>query len=338
MTEKTGNPPISPEDIEAAAGRLAQQAVHTPLLESDLVNAAIGGRLLIKPECLQLTGSFKFRGAYNRLVQLGDAERARGVVAFSSGNHAQGVALAARKLGIHAAIVMPEDAPTVKKANTAAYGAELVLYDRYRENREDIAARLADARGATVVPSFDDVHIMAGQGTVGLEIARDLGSRALTPDQALICCGGGGLSSGSFTALKAVFPDMDAYTVEPAGFDDTRKSLQTGRRHTVEPGARSVCDALLSPSPGRLPFAVLSALGVRGLCVSDDQALDAVATAAAYFHLVAEPGGAVALAAALSGQVDLQGKVTVAVISGGNIDPDLLAGCVKRQPAWPDGP
>lgn len=317
--------PITIEDVRAAARRLRGAAVRTPLLESSQINALVGGRVFIKPENLQRTGSFKFRGAYNRLVQLTAEERARGVVAFSSGNHAQGVAHAAELLGISATIVMPADAPAIKRRNTEAYGATVVAYDRFKESREEIAVRLAEDSGATLVPSFDDVYIMAGQGTAGLEVADDLTAQGVKPGAALFCCGGGGLSSGSFTALKDAFPNMQAYTVEPAGFDDTARSLKSGVQERIDGSARSVCDALLSPMPGAMPLAVLGHLGAEGLVVSDEEAEEAMRVAFECLKLVVEPGGAVALAAILSGKINLDGGNAVVVLSGGNVDPAFFA-------------
>ncbi len=315
---------ITVADITAAAQRLEGFAVETPLLEFPALNDRVGGRVLIKAENLQRTGSFKFRGAFNRLKALTEDEAARGVVAFSSGNHAQGVAHAAQILGIQATIVMPSDAPAIKLANTKAYGAAVVTYDRERQSREAIADEISAETGAIVVPSFNDPYIIAGQGTAGLEAARQMVARGLVPDMALFCCGGGGLSSGSFMALKAEFPDMAPYVVEPEHFDDTQRSLASGQRQHIEGGHRSICDALLSEAPGRLTFAILKSLGAEGLVVSDEDALSAVGFAANRLKLVAEPGGAVALAAVLHRKVDLAGKTALIVISGGNVDPDML--------------
>lgn len=322
---------ISYSDIEAAAQQIKGVAVRTPLVESPLLNDRVGGRVLIKPENLQRVGAFKFRGAYNRLSRLTAEEKACGVVAFSSGNHAQGVAHAAQLLGIQATIVMPKDAPELKIANTRGYGAKVILYDRYNEDREVVAQRVVGDSGATVVPPYNDPFIMAGQGTVGLEIAEDLTARGLMPDQALACCGGGGLTSGMMLALKHHFPDMQGYAVEPEAFDDVCRSLDSGEIEAVDFGARSVCDALLTPSAGDLTFPIIKGLGLKGLTISDDEALDAVAFAAIRLKLVAEPGGAAALAALLSGKLGCGGKTTVIIISGGNIEPDMLQECLARD-------
>lgn len=319
---------IGIEDILSAAQQIKGAAVRTPLLEFPTLNELVGGRVFIKPENLQVIGAFKFRGAYNRLSRLTEAERRKGVVAFSSGNHAQGVAKAAQMLGIKATIVMPEDAPKLKLANTRSYGAEVVLYDRYNENREDVAKRVVGDSGATVVPPYNDPYIMAGQGTVGLEIAEDLQEQGVTPDQALVNCGGGGLASGTFMALKHYFPAMDGYVVEPEAFDDVCRSLANGRIEKVDFGARSVCDALLTPSAGDLTFPILQACAIKGLTVSDDEALAAVKYAAITLKMIAEPGGAAALAALMSGGVTTKGRTTVVVLSGGNIEPEMLARCV----------
>ncbi|WP_417457337.1 threonine ammonia-lyase [Kordiimonas sp.] len=319
---------INIEDIHSAAEQIKGAAVRTPLIEHPALNELVGGRVFIKPENLQVIGAFKFRGAYNRLSRLSEAERAKGVVAFSSGNHAQGVAKAAQMLGVNATIVMPNDAPKLKLANTRSYGAEVVLYDRYNEDREEVAKRVVGDSGATVVPPYNDPYIMAGQGTVGLEVAQDLEQMGLKPDQALVNCGGGGLASGTFVALKHHFPAMDGYVVEPQAFDDVCRSLDTGSIQTVDFGARSVCDALLTPSAGELTFPILQSNAIKGLTVSDDEALDAVRYAAITLKMVVEPGGAAALAALMNGRVEAKGRTTVIVLSGGNIEPEMLAKCM----------
>lgn len=315
---------VSFADIEAAAGRLSGQAVRTPLLESPRLNDLLDGRLLVKPECLQRTGSFKFRGAYNTLCQIAPEQRRRGVVAFSSGNHAQGVALAARMFGAPATIIMPEDAPELKKSNTAGYGAEVILYDRYNENREEIGDRLTEERGLFLVRPYDQETVIAGQGTVGLEIAQQTAELGVTPDMVLCPAGGGGLITGSALALKHLLPDVAVHPCEPDGFDDWRTSLEAGTRQSVDPANRSICDAIVTPSPGAVTFPIGKQLLSQGLSVSDRQALAAMKTAFLELKLVAEPGGVVALAAALSGKIDLKGGTAVAVISGGNVDPAMF--------------
>lgn len=309
-------------DVREAAGRLEGVARLTPLLADTPLDARLGARILLKLEPLQHTGSFKVRGAYNRLVQLSAAERARGVVAFSSGNHAQGVAWAARRLGVPAAIVMPGDAPRTKIDNTRALGAEVVPYDRERESREDIAARLAGERGSIVVPSFDDPHIIAGQGTVGLEIMQQAAALGLVPDDVVVCCSGGGLVSGCALAVKDMSPATRVFTAEPDAFDDARRSLAAGRRELNPPGRRSICDALQSPSLGVLTFDIMRRKVSGGFAVSDDEVRQAMSWAWRELRVVVEPGGAVALAVVLSGKLDVRGRVVGVVVSGGNVDAD----------------
>lgn len=312
-------------DIEAAADRLAGVVVKTPLLQNAELDRVTGGRVLIKPECFQSIGSFKIRGAYNLLSQLSPEQAARGVVAWSSGNHAQGVALAGRLLGIHAAIVMPEDAPKAKLENTRRLGGEIITYDRYSGDREAIAREIATERGAEIVPSYEDPRIISGQGTVGLEIAMQSAELGLTVDQALINCGGGGLTSGCAIALKSRFPDIEVFTVEPEAFDDTARSLESGGRVGNEASAHSICDALLTDMPGQLTFDVMSRLVSNGLVVSDAEVRNAMRFAFQNLKIVVEPGGAVGLAALLSGKIDTAGKTTAIIFSGGNVDADQFA-------------
>jgi len=312
------------DDVRAAAARIAGHARRTPLLVGTPLDAITGGRILLKLETLQHTGSFKFRGAYNRLAQLDAAQRAAGVVAFSSGNHAQGVAAAARLLGVPATIVMPADAPRVKMQNTLALGAEVVTYDRLRESREEIAARLATERGAVLVPSFDDPDIIAGQGTVGLEIADQAADLGLRIDDVVVCTSGGGLVAGIALAFQSLSPGTRIWSAEPEGHDDHRRSLASGRRETNAPGTRSICDALLAPSPGELTFEINRRLLAGGLAASDTEVRSAIAFAARTLKLVVEPGGAVALASLLAGRLDASGRSIAVVLSGGNIDDELL--------------
>ncbi|MDH3474071.1 MAG: threonine/serine dehydratase [Rhodospirillales bacterium] len=307
-------------DVKAAAQRLADMAVVTPLLESSALNKRIGGRILIKPENLQRTGSFKFRGAYNKLSQLPEAARHAGVAAYSSGNHAQGVAAAAALLGMPATIVMPADAPRIKIENTRGYGAEVVLYDRYHEVRDEVAAKIVAEGGATLVRPYDDPDIIAGQGTCGLEIAQQAEALGAKLDAVLVCCGGGGLVSGTALALAELSPSTAVYSVEPKGFDDTARSLAAGERLRNDPAARSICDALLAPTPGELTFALNKQLLAGGLTVSDEEAAAAMAYAFRELKLVIEPGGAVALAALLAGRIEAAGKVVALTLSGGNVD------------------
>lgn len=310
--------PFSMADIDAAAERLDGVAVRTPVLEAPLLNARVGGRILVKAEPLQRTGSFKFRGAYNRISMIPGADRTRGVVAYSSGNHAQGVAAAAHLFGIPATIIMPADAPAIKRANTEAYGATVIAYDRYREVRETIGEQLSAETGATLVRPYDDHGIMAGQGTVGLEVTRQLD---VEPDTVLCCCGGGGLIAGVSTAIRSTWPDCPIYAVEPAGFDDTARSLKQDEIVGNRAGASSICDALLAARPGDLTFAVNRRTLAGGLVVSDDEVRIAMAAAFETLKLVIEPGGAVALAAALTGKIDVADRTILVIASGGNADP-----------------
>ncbi len=312
-------------DIEQAAARLRDVSVRTPLIRNFELDAVAGGSVLVKPECLQVTGSFKIRGAYNLLCQLSEEERQRGAVAWSSGNHAQGVAAAGAMLGIPAAIVMPEDAPRAKLENTRRWGGEVINYDRYTGDREAIARSIAAERDAVIVPSYDHADIIAGQGTVGLEIAEQAVAINERPDQVLICCGGGGLSSGSAVALKARLPETSVHPVEPEDFDDTARSLVAGERLAIDPSARSICDALQAPTPGEMTFDINRRLLATGLTVSDDEVRKAMRFAFRHLKLVVEPGGAVALAAVLTGRIDTRDKTTVVVLSGGNVDVELFA-------------
>ncbi len=311
-------------DIMSAVNRLAGRIVRTPLLESPLLNQRMGRRILVKPECLQRTGSFKFRGASNKILALGDSVKTGGVVAYSSGNHAQGVAAAAHFAGIPALIVMPSDAPAIKRANTAAWGAEIKLYDRFTENREALAQSIAKSRGAAIVPPYDDPLVIAGQGTVGVEIAEQLEAMDLKPCAVVVPCGGGGLISGAALALSNLCPDVPIYSAEPADFNDTARSLTSGERESVSPDARSICDALLTPTPGVITFALNQALLSGGLSVTDTEAQAAMRTAFLDLKLVVEPGGAVALASILSGKLPPGDDPVVAVLSGGNVDPETF--------------
>jgi threonine dehydratase len=323
--------PLAYDDIVAAAEVLGGVAVRTPLLENKALNERAGGRLVFKPEPLQITGSFKFRGAYNHISRLDAKTRKAGVIAYSSGNHAQGVAAAAHYCGAPALIVMPDDAPTVKKYGTAAWGAEIITYDRYgAEPREAIADGISRERGLTMIRPYDDRLVMAGQGTTGLEIILQLAEMKLAPNRVLVPCGGGGLTAGVATAVKHHAPDAAIYTVEPVGFDDTALSLARGNRQTTEPGATSFCDALLAPEPGALTYQVNARLCSGGLTVSDDEVALAMAAAFGHLKLTLEPGGAVALAAALAGKLDLQQGITVIVLSGGNVDPALFAEIIQK--------
>jgi len=312
-------------DIEAAAERLQGIALETPLLQSAALDDRLGGKLLLKPECMQRTGSFKIRGAYNRLSLLSAAAAARGVVAWSSGNHAQGVAAAGRLLGIRTAIVMPEDAPKAKLENTRRLGGEVITYDRYSGHREKIARAIAAERGAELVPSFEHPEIIAGQGTVGLEIARQSSSLGISPDQVVIPCGGGGLTSGIAIALRAKWPAVDIIIAEPEHYDDTLQSLRTGKRVSVPTDVPSLCDALLTEAPGELTLAIMRKHVADGVVVHEADIRAAMRLAFQELKLVVEPGGAAALAAVISGQVQTASRTTAVVLSGGNVDVELFA-------------
>ncbi len=318
-------------DVEAAAKRLEGFAVKTPVIESPKLNQITGGRILIKAECLQRTGSFKFRGAWNRISQLDPKSHPGGVVAYSSGNHAQGVAAAAQLKGLPALIVMPADTPQIKQDNTRSYGAEVVTYDRASESREEIAGRYMKDRGAVMVPPFEDPFIIAGQGTSGLELADEAARRGLLLDDVVVCCSGGGLTAGVALAMEAKSPRTKVHTAEPAGFDDYARSLRSG---VIERNARpngSICDALMSVSPGEMTFAIGKRLFGEGLVVTDAEAAEAVRFAFEVLKLVVEPGGAVALAAVLTGKIDTQGKAIGVIASGGNCDAGMFARILKRE-------
>jgi len=312
------------DDLLAARARIANHAIKTPLLHSEILDKRVGGRVFLKPECLQRTGSFKFRGAFNALTILGSEARKNGVVACSSGNHAQGVAEAGRVLGIGVTIVMPEDAPALKKARTKRSGAKVITYDRNTGDRDAIMDAFSQETGAIVVHPFNNELVIAGQGTAGLEIVETMNERDIEPDMVLVPTGGGGLLAGTVLAVKNGFPDTKIYPVEPEGFDDYRRSLQQGDIVTNDAANGSLCDALLTPSAGELAFSINRDQVSPGLVVSDEEALAAVAFAFHELKIVVEPGGAVALAALLSGKVDCGGKTAVAILSGGNIDPDIL--------------
>ncbi|HVM77826.1 MAG TPA: threonine/serine dehydratase [Stellaceae bacterium] len=327
--ETRAHPTIN--DIRAAAERIKGKAVLTPLLESPALNAKLGGRLLVKAEALQRTGSFKFRGAYNTLVQLDERQRRAGVVTYSSGNHAQGVAAAAQLLGVPATIVMPKDAPAIKVANTRGYGAEVVLYDRYTENREEVGRRIAAERGAALVAPYDEPKVIAGQGTAGLEIVQQAKAIGATLDAVIVCTGGGGLTAGIAIAIAAECPGTAVYSSEPADFDDTRRSLLAGERVSNDPKARSICDALLAPTPGELTFAINKRLLEGGFAVTDAEAMRAMATAFDALKLVVEPGGAVALAAVLSEKFPIAGRTVAVTASGGNVDRETYIAALRQS-------
>jgi threonine dehydratase len=317
--------PVTPANILAAAGVIAPYAVRTPLLSSPALDERTGGKIFLKPEMLQRTGSFKFRGAFNKLSSIPQVARAGGVVAFSSGNHAQGVAAAALLLDMRATIVMPSDAPLSKRERTKGYGAQVVLYDRDREDREAIAREIAAEHGATLVPPYDDPFVIAGQGTVGREIAEDMSALGISPDIVVAPASGGGLVAGIATAVMARYPQTSIMSAEPDGFDDHARSLRAGRREPHRAEGRTICDALMASIPGEITFAINQRLLTGGVTASDAEVGAAVAFVFRELKLVVEPGGAVGLAALLAGRIDARGKTVVIVLSGGNVDADLFA-------------
>lgn len=316
---------MTPDLIAAAARRLAGHVLETPMLTSPFLDEIAGRRVLVKAECLQHTGSFKYRGAKSAVTALMADGGARGVLAYSSGNHAQGVARAAREAGLPAVIVMPSDAPAVKIDTTRALGAEVVLYHRQDEDREVIGDKLARDRDLHLIRPYDDPQVIAGQGTTGLEIASQAAAAGVTEADILVCCGGGGLTSGIATAVSDRAPGLRARPAEPAGFDDAARSLRAGRILTNAPGATSICDAIVTPCPGNLTFPILQRLCGPGLVVSDEDALRAVALSFRHLKLVLEPGGAVALAAALFQPEAVKGDAVIAVATGGNVDVTMMS-------------
>lgn len=314
--------------IKAAAARMQGHVRRTPLLNAPLLDKAAGRRIFVKAECLQVTGSFKARGGWAAVSALSPEARARGVIAYSSGNHAQGVAYAAARHGAPCVILMPRDAPQVKIANTRAYGAEVVLYDRATEDRDAIGASLSSERGLTLIKPYDNAQVIAGQGTVGLELAEQAQEASVAEAPVLVCCGGGGLSSGIALALEARAPGLTVSTAEPQGFDDMARSLVSGHRERNPALSGSICDAILTPTPGELTLPILARLAGPGAVITDDQALHAMVLAFTHLRIVLEPGGAVALAAALFGEG--LPDTAIAVATGGNVDPAIFATALDR--------
>lgn len=311
-------------DIERAADRIRGKAIRTPLLYSPLLSAELSADIYLKPENLQRMGAFKFRGAYNAIAAIGGAAKS-GIVTCSSGNHAQGIAEAARLAGVPSAIVMPSDAPQIKKAGVLRCGGEIIDYDRKTEDRDAVAAAVLAERGGTMIHPYNNAHVIAGQGTVGLEIADDCADLGISPDHVLVPCGGGGLTAGIAVAMKTRLPDCRVHTVEPAGFDDYARSLRSGKREHNPATGGSVCDALLAVSPGEIGFAINRELCGEGLVVDDREALRAAGYACRMLKLVVEPGAAAALAALRGGRIDTDGKAIVVILSGGNIEDAMLA-------------
>ncbi len=317
--------------VRAAAARLDGWAVKTPLIENAQLNDRAGGRVLIKAETLQHYGSFKFRGAMNLLAQLTDDERRRGVLAWSSGNHAQGVAYAAKLLGAPACIVMPADAPRIKIDQVRALGAEIVFYDRYTEDREAIGREIARTRGLTIAPPYDHPQIMEGQGTVALETVEQASAAGAHLDAFVVCCGGGGLAAGCATMLADISPKTVVWVAEPEFYDDTGVSLRTGARAKADLSKRTICDAIATPTPGELTLPILQRCASGGVAVSDEQVVLAMAFAFRALKLVVEPGGAAALAAVLNGKIQTSGRTVAITLSGANVDPTLFATILDRR-------
>lgn len=318
------------QDVTDAAEQLAGQVVQTPLLRSDRLDRELGGQIFIKPECLQRTGSFKFRGAYNRISRLSEAEKARGVIAYSSGNHAQGVAAAASLVGTTAKILMPKDAPAAKVEGVKFWGGEVLFFDRATESREEIGRQIAETEGRILVPPYEDRFIMAGQGTAGLEAVQQMAGRGATPDIVVCCAGGGGLIAGVGLAVKHHHPDAEIWAAEPEDFDDHARSLKSGHRESNTRLTGSVCDAIITPTPGEMTWQLNSHQLSGAAVVSDEDALDAVAYAWRHLKIVVEPGGAVALAAILSGKIDVAGKTVCVLATGGNIDRAMFNRALER--------
>ena len=322
---------VSADGVRRAADRISGLAIRTPLIENEFLNDAAGGRVLVKAEVLQHCGSFKFRGAFNRVSQLTDQERERGVLAWSSGNHAQGVARAARHFNTPATIIMPHDTPDLKVEKVRAFGANIINYDRYSEDREEIAKPILEETGMALAPSYDHPDIIEGQGTLALEVIEDASARGLDLDAFVICCGGGGLTSGCATILKDVSPSTQVWIAEPEGFDETWESIQKGERVTADITRRTICDAIATPTPGRLTFPIMQRLVRGGVTLTEAEVSKAMVFAYKYLKLVVEPGGAVALAAILTGKFVAKGKTTAITLSGGNVDPALFASILSEH-------
>ena len=327
MSSEIDQPEITAKGVREAAARLSGHVVHTPLIENEQLNEIAGGRVLVKAEVLQHCGSFKYRGAFNLVSKLTAEELERGILGWSSGNHAQGVARAARHFGANALIVMPEDAPALKVEKVRAFGAEIVTYDRYTEDREEIARSILSARDMVLAPSYDHPDIIEGQGTLALEVLEDAGADI---EAFIICCGGGGLTSGCAVLLEEASPDTEVWIAEPEGFDESWASIKSGERCHADISQRTICDAIATPTPGRLTLPIMQRLVRGGVGISEQEVRDAMEFAFKYLKLVVEPGGAVALAAVLTGKFPAAGKTTAITLSGGNVDPGLFVSLIGR--------
>ena len=323
--------PITADGVREASRRIAGHTIRTPIIENEFLNEIADGRILIKAEVLQHCGSFKIRGAFNLVSQLTDDQKKRGVLAWSSGNHAQGIAKAARYFKTPATIIMPADTPALKADNVKAFGADIIPYDRYSEDREEIAKPIQRDRNLILAPSFDHPDIIEGQGTLALETVEAARALALEIDAFIICCGGGGLTSGCATILEDVSPQTDVWIAEPEGFDETWASIKTGKRQYADITERTICDAIANNTPGRLTLPIMQRLVRGGVTVTEDEVERAIVFAYKHLKLIIEPGGAVALAAILTGKFDSGGKVTAITLSGGNVDPGLFATILGRQ-------
>ena len=321
---------LTPQEIDKAHERIFSLIIKTPLISSETINKKTNANVYFKLENLQWTGSFKLRGASNKISQLSNEEKSRGIVSYSSGNHAQAVAYASNLIGVQATIIMPKNAPSIKIKNTKKYGADVVLYDSMHESREKIALEIAHKENKTIVKPYDDLDVIAGQGTVGKEIAEELKLQNIRPDIFLCCCGGGGLIAGSSTYLKYVFPNIKNFAVEPEEFNDTQLSLKNNFIVKNKESAKSICDALLAPQPGNVTFPINQTTLNGGLAVSDEEVKKTIIELAEDMKIVVEPGGAVAATALLTNKINVKNKNIIVMISGGNIDYKLFSFIVRN--------
>lgn len=322
---------ISSKDIDKAHHAIKDKILKTPLITSEYFNKITKGRVYFKLENLQWTGSFKLRGAMNKISNLNSFQKKRGVVAYSSGNHAQAVSYASKINNLDAKIIMPKDAPKIKIINTRKFGAEVILYDTFYDSREEIGNKIARDEGRILIKPYDDIEIISGQGSVGKEIAEDLKKLKIIPDIYLCCCGGGGLIAGSSTYLKSFFPKIHCYSVEPIDFNDTQISLQKNKITPVDSGHKSICDALLAPQPGEITFPINQQIITKGLSVSDNEVSETIIELAENLKIITEPGGAVAASALLHKKIETENKIIVVMISGGNIDNSLFSKIINKK-------